>query len=195
MAYERPDIALRVSLTYSSAISYDVDTVETSLALGGPNRSTTEVDTPQSINLEFQTGIAPDTLLFGGLRWIDYTDFTIRPANYATLTGGGSLLSYNDDVYAWSLGVGRRLNDTWSVSASLGYETSNGGFATNLGPTDGQSSLALAAVYTRDNMRVTTGIRYVRIGDAQTAIPGFAPASNFTDNDAVALGVKVGFTF
>ncbi|MEX3315551.1 OmpP1/FadL family transporter [Sulfitobacter sp. PS-8MA] len=193
-AYEKPEIAMRVSLTYNSKIKHDVDTTENSV-LGGPNRSTTDIETPQSVNLEFQTGIAADTLLFGGVRWVDWSDFDISPANYGTLTGGGSLVSYDDDVFTYSLGVGRRLSDTWSVSASVGYEKSNGGFASNLGPTDGNKSLALAAVYTRDNMKITSGIRYVNIGDAQTAIPGAAPAANFEDNDAVAFGVKVGFTF
>lgn len=190
VAYERPDIAMRVALTYNSKIKHDVATTEFGAAM-----STTEIETPQSVNLDFQTGIAADTLLFGGVRWVDWSDFDISPAAYATATGGASLVSYEDDVFTYSLGVGRKLNDNWSVSASVGYEKSNGGFASNLGPTDGNKSLALAAIYTRDNMKVTTGIRYVNIGDAQTAIPGFAPAANFEDNDAVAIGVKVGYTF
>ncbi|MGB3246233.1 MAG: outer membrane protein transport protein [Sulfitobacter sp.] len=193
VAYEKPEIALRVSLTYSSKIKYDVDTVENSVR-GGPNSSVTEIETPQSLNLEFQTGIAADTLLFGGVRWTEYSDFKIVPADYAAITGV-PLLSYDNDVFTYSLGVGRKLNDTWSVSASVGYEKSQGGFAANLGPTDGNKSLALAAVYSKGNMKVTTGIRYVNIGDAQTAIPGAAPAANFNGNDAVAVGVKVGFTF
>jgi len=196
VAYERPDIAMRVALTYNSKIKHDVDTTEF-----GAVMSTTEIETPQSVNLDFQTGIAADTLLFGGVRWVDWSSFDISPTAYRTATtstanpSGSSLVSYENDVITYSLGVGRKLNDTWSVSASVGYEKSEGGFASNLGPTDGNKSLALAAVYTRDNMKVTTGIRYVNIGDAQTAIPGFAPAGNFEDNDAVAIGVKVGYTF
>ena len=190
VAYERPDIAMRVALTYNSSIDHDVDTTEF-----GAVMSTTEIETPQSVNLDFQTGIAADTLLFGGIRWVDWSSFDISPAAYAGATGGASLVSYENDVFTYSLGVGRRLNDNWSVSASVGYENSEGGFASNLGPTDGNKSLALAAVYTRDNMKITTGVRYVNIGDAQTAIPGFAPAADFEDNDAVAFGVKVGFTF
>ncbi len=193
-AYEKPEIAMRVSLTYNSKIKHDVDTVENSV-LGGPNRSTTDIETPQSVNLAFQTGIAADTLLFGGVRWVDWSNFDISPANYGTLTGGGSLVSYDDDVFTYSLGVGRKLSDTWSVSASVGYEKSNGGFASNLGPTDGNKSLALAAIYTRDNMKITSGIRYVNIGDAQTTLDGANASANFEDNDAVAFGVKVGFTF
>lgn len=195
VAYERPDIAMRVSLTYNSAIDHDVETIENS-PLGIGNRSVTEVTTPQSLNLEFQTGIAKDTLLFGGLRWTDWSEFTIAPANYGSpLLAGGPLLSYADDVYSYTLGVGRKLNDTWSVAATVGYEKSNGGFVTNLGPTDGLKSLALAAIYTQDNMKITTGIRYINIGDAQTRAGAAAPAGIFEGNDAVAFGVKVGFTF
>tara|TARA_R110002049_G_scaffold10127_1_gene50048 strand:+ start:3203 stop:4285 length:1083 start_codon:yes stop_codon:yes gene_type:complete len=186
VAYERPDIALRVSLTYSSKIKHDVATTEF-----GVLQTTTEIETPQSVNLEFQTGIAADTLLFGGVRWVDWSSFDITPDNYPP----GALVSYENDVFTYSLGVGRRLNENWSVSASIGYEKSNGGFASNLGPTDGNKSLALAAIYTRDNMKVTTGIRYVNIGDAQTTLNGVNAASNFNDNDAVAIGVKVGYTF
>ena len=193
VAYERPDIALRVALTYNSSIKHDVQTNETS-ALGA-NSSITQIETPQSVNLDFQTGVAQDTLLFGGIRWVEWSEFDITPADYQVVSGGASLVSYDNDVFSYSLGVGRRLNENWSVSASVGYEKSNGGFASNLGPTDGSKSMALAAIYTKDNMKITTGIRYINIGDAQTAIPGFAPASDFKDNHAVAIGVKVGYTF
>ncbi len=194
-AYERPDIALRVSLTYNSAIDHEVDTLETSAALGGPNASVTDFETPQSLNLEFQTGIAENTLLFGGLRWAEWTEGGISPANFGLLTSGVPLVGFPDDVFTWTLGVGRRLNDRWAVSAALGYERTIGSLQSNLRPTDGLRSLALAAVYTKDNIKITTGIRYVDVGEAQTAIAGFVPAGTFDSNDAVAIGIKVGYTF
>jgi long-subunit fatty acid transport protein len=155
----------------------------------------THIETPQSVNLEFQTGIAADTLLFGGVRWVDWSSFDIAPTYYENDLGRGKLLSYEDDVYTYSLGIGRRLSDTWSVAAVVGYEKSNGGFSSNLGPTDGNKSLGLAATYTRDSMEITTGIRYINIGDAETTLGGGQTAATFEDNDAVAIGVKVGFTF
>lgn len=194
VAYERPEVALRVSLTYSSEISHRNETVENSATLGGPNTSVTEFETPQSVNLAFQTGIAPNTLLFGGVRWVDWSDFALTPANYSTLTGGTSLLSYAEDVYSYTLGLGRRINDTWSVAATLGYEETQGNLFTNLGPSDGQRSIGLAAIYSRGKMKVTTGIRYVRIGDTTTGVGG-NPAASFESNDAIALGVKIGYTF
>jgi long-chain fatty acid transport protein len=44
-------------------------------------------------------------------------------------------------------------------------------------------------------MEITTGIRYINIGDAETTLDGTNTAGVFEDNDAVAIGVKVGFTF
>lgn len=194
VAYERPDIALRVSLTYNSEVAHRVNTTETIVPSPVPFGSTTEVETPQSVNLAFQTGVAPGTLLFGGVRWVDWSDFDLTPSVYLGATGG-SLLSYEDDVYTYTLGIGRRLNDTWSIAATLGYEETNGSFFTNLGPSDGQESIGLAAIYNKGNMKITTGIRYVRIGDTVTRAGPFAPAARFDGNDAIAFGVKVGYNF
>ena len=192
VAYERPDIALRVSLTYNSEISHSVDTVETTLGVGTLTTST-EFETPQSVNLEFQTGVAPKTLLFGGIRWVDWSDFALDPAQYVAVTGG-PLLSYQEDVVTYTLGVGRRINDSWAVAASIGYEENTGNPFTNLGPADGQESISLAAIYTQGKYEITAGVRYIRIGDTNTVAGGF-PAADFNDNDAVAFGLKVAYRF
>ncbi|GAB5436920.1 hypothetical protein [Falsiruegeria mediterranea] len=75
VAWERPDIAARVSLTYSSAMEHTLleseslnppPPVPAGTLVTVPASST--IETPQSVNLDFQTGIAPDTLLFGSVR-------------------------------------------------------------------------------------------------------------------------------
>ncbi|WP_436399349.1 OmpP1/FadL family transporter [Roseobacter sp. S98] len=194
IAYEKPEIALRVSLTWNSEISHSVDTVETQAGLPAPVTTSTEFETPQSVNLAFQTGVAANTLLFGGVRWVDWSDFALDPALYQTLTGG-PLLSYEEDVITYTLGIGRKLNENWSVAASVGYEENTGNLFTNLGPNDGQESIGFAVIYTKEKMKITTGLRYVRVGDTQTRAGPFSPAAAFDDNDAIAFGVKVGFNF
>lgn len=202
VAYERPDIALRVSLTYASEMTHELDTEETALAFiptgiaaAGRLASTTEIVTPQSLTLDFQSGVAPDTLVFGSIRWAEWTEFNITPSGYSrlpSLTGGtlGSLVEYEDDRITYSLGVGRRLNDTWAVAASAAYEASTGSVAGNLGPTDGFTSLGFGVTYTHQNVRVTAGLRYVWLGDAETP-----QGSDFEDNDALGAGIRVGFSF
>lgn len=193
IAYERPEIALRVSLTYSSEIAHSNDVTETGGIPQLVGDSIAEFETPQSVNLAFQTGVAKDTLLFGGIRWVDWSDFDLSPDRYVAVTGQ-PLLSYIDDTITYRLGIGRRLSDTWSVAASIGYEENTGNLFTNLGPADGGESLNLAAIYTQGNMKITTGVRYLRIGDTTTAVSG-NPAAEFNGNDAIAFGIKVGYNF
>ncbi|MFK7881949.1 OmpP1/FadL family transporter [Roseobacter sp.] len=192
VSYEIPEIAFRVSLTYNSEISHETDTTETTLGVG-TLATTTEFETPQSVNLKFQTGINPKTLLFGGIRWVDWSDFQLDPRQYLAVVGS-PLLSYEEDVITYTLGVGRRLNENWSVAASIGYEETTGNLFTNLGPADGQEIINLAAIYRQNNYEITTGLRYIRIGDTTTGVQGI-PAANFDGNDAIALGVKVAYRF
>ncbi len=192
VAYERPDIALRVALTYSSEIHHELSTFETG---GFTGTTTTRVDTPQSVNLDFQTGIAADTLLFGSIRWVDWSDFAIAPFGFNAATGG-ALVSYDNDTVTYNLGVGRRFNENWSGAISVGYEKENGGFSSNLGPTDGNFSIGLGGTYTSGPIKVTGGVRYIKIGNAQTQLGGSGvAASNFDGNKAVAVGLKVGYSF
>lgn len=186
-AYEKPEIALRVALTYHSAITHELDTTESTSA----TPTVTEIETPQSVNLEFQTGIAEDTLLFGSVRWVEWTAFEIAPPAFP----GGSLVSYDDDRTTYTLGVGRRLNETWSVLGSVAFEDTTGSPTGNLGPTDGFWRVGVGAIYRKDNMKVTGGISYTGIGDADTRVGLAVPGGIFEDNSAVAAGLRVGWTF
>ena len=179
-AYERDDIAMRIALTYSSKID---------LGLNGTvgNLSTT---LPESLNLDFQTGIAADTLLFGSIRRVGWKGFSLDDDS---ILSGGSILSYDADVTTLNIGVGRRLTENLSTSFSVGYEKSTGELAGNLGPTDGFMSYQIGGSYTMESgMEISGGIRYVNLGDANTA----APVSGvFANNDAIGLGLKIGYTF
>jgi long-chain fatty acid transport protein len=194
VAYERPDIALRVALTYNSKITLKMDTVE---AIGASTVATsvTSISTPQSVNLDVQSGIAKDTLLFGQIRWVDWSGFQISPQFFKGATGGAGLVDL-DDTTTYTVGVGRKFNDTWSGAASVSYEKELDPLVSPLAPTNGKLGVTLAAIYTKDNMKITTGINYTKLGDAQpeTGTPDVARA-NFSGNTALGIGVKVGFTF
>ena len=191
VAYEIPDIALRVSLTYNSAIESTHTYTEP-----GPTVTSETIKAPKSWHLEAQSGIAEDTLLFGSVRWVNWSAFSATPPVYAGATGGSSILSYSNDVTTYTLGVGRRLNENWSVSASARYEKANGGFAANLSPTDGSRGITLGARYEKDGMSISGGLNYTWLGDAQTVINPVGPVlSSFTDNYVVGAGVRIGYSF
>lgn len=193
VAYEKPEIALRVALTYNSKITHDFDTVE---SVGGTTvgTSVTEVNTPQSVNLDFQSGIAKDTLLFGSIRWAEWSDFKIDPAFFTPRAGGG--LIDLEDTTTWTIGVGRRFNENWSGSISFSYEDEGDPLVSPLAPTNGRRGVTVAAVYTKDNMKIITGINYTKLGDAQaeTGTPDTARA-DFNDSSSVGVGMRVAFSF
>lgn len=186
-AFEKPEIALRAALTYYSGTSHTLDVAGSAAGVGAFTAST-DVELPQSVTLDFQSGVAKDTLVFGSVRWAEWTVTRLDAPNAGA---ANPLVSYDDDVFTYSLGVGRRFNENWSAAVSLGYEKSNGGIASNLSPTDGYKSIQLGATYTKGNMKISGGVRYVDIGDAVSLSGG----SNFTGNSAVAVGFKVGFNF
>ncbi len=183
LAWEKPEIAARVALTYNSAINHSLESVE-----GGAPTAGFDTEVPQSVNLEFQTGIAKDTLLFGSIRWVDWSAFQIDPPAYPLPI---PLVSYPNDRITYNLGIGRRFNENWSGAITLGYEKADGEITGNLGPTDGFASVGLAATYTLDNIKITGGVRYVEVGDATTNVVG----GNFKDNSGVGVGVRIGYTF
>lgn len=189
VAYERPEIALRVALSYISEITHDFIATDNLPVPGSANFSTT---VPQGVNLDFQTGIAADTLLFGSIRWREWSAFSIIPRNGTAFAV--PLSSDNKDTVSYSLGVGRKFSDSISGSLSFGYEPAVGGTAGNLGPTDGYKSVTLAGVYTAPTgVKVTVGASYGWIGDATTRIG--AAQGIFTDNTYVGVGMKVGWKF
>lgn len=200
-AYEIPDIALRVSLTYYSQTNHtfmgtEGITTPTNVAVTGPMTFNTTI--PQQVLLEAQSGVAEGTLVFGSIRWVDWSEFDITPPAFNASTGS-SLVSYDNDSWTYTLGGARVLNDQWTALASLTYEAAQGGFAGNLGPTDGRTSIGLGARYTQGNMTVTGGINYTMIGDATTEAPGPFPAGlsfgDFQDNSALGFGLRVGYSF
>lgn len=175
VAYEKPEIALRVALTYFSGTDH---TLTSTPALPNPNT----INPPATVNLDFQTGIAKDTLLFGQIRWGNWTETAIR-------VNATDIVTYRNDRFSYALGIGRRFNENWSGAVTFGYEEPEGGLASALSPTDGYKSIGLAATYTMDNLKITGGIRYVDIGDAT------ASTGAFQDNSAIGVGLRVGYSF
>ncbi|MGR3419776.1 MAG: OmpP1/FadL family transporter [Paracoccus sp. (in: a-proteobacteria)] len=206
VAWERPDIAARVSLTYNSEIEHDFDTTESGPLIDpdGPGpapalplldaSSSTTVSTPESWNLDFQTGVAADTLVFGSIRWVEWSAFRVDPQQLVAVTGAGLVELENTTTY--TLGVGRAFTAAWSGSASFTFEKEGDDLVSPLAPTNGRKGITLAAIYSQGPIKVTTGINYTRLGDAspETGTPDVQRAST-EDGDAWGVGVRIGYHF
>ena len=189
-AYEIPDIALRASVTYSSA---------TELFLEGTNGNAT-AKVPQSVNVDFQTGVAANTLAFASVRWADWSEAEITDSTLMGISPAlGVLTDFgNRDTYSYTLGVGRKFSENLSGLISVGYEETSGQAGGQLSATDGYTSLSIGGAYTFENgMELSGGIRKIWLGDAITApvvAAGF-PGTSFTDNSATAIGLKLAYNY
>ncbi|SFI39691.1 OmpP1/FadL family transporter [Jannaschia pohangensis] len=193
-AYEIPEIALRLAVTYFSEIDHEFQSVETGLTPVAVN-GITEVTTPEAINIDFQTGIAKDTLAFASFRYADYGVVRVSPPVFNGATGGASLTNI-DTARDLSIGVGRRFSDQLSASVALNF--SDGGsdnLVSPLGPTDGSIGITLAGSYqVTDQIKLSGGINYTKFGDSIPTVGGNQLA-NIDDNSAVGVGFRIGYSF
>jgi long-subunit fatty acid transport protein len=182
-AYEVPDIALRVALTWSSEVDIELS--------GSAVGSTLTATLPQSVNLDFQTGIAADTLLFGKVRWAEWTTTVLTDLACLGCDGGsgsGIIQDYDNDVVTYSIGIGRRFSDTLSGAITLGYEEPTDGTAGDLSPSDGYRSIGIGLTKRiNEKTEISGGANYVILGDATTTGIG----STFADNSVFGIGIKI----
>lgn len=221
-AYQIPEIALKAAITYRSEIKHNAQASETSnlallgqqlpatghplspakpiLATLGARESTLEAVTPQSVNIDLQSGIAQNTIAFANLRWVHWDQFAVTPsllAQASALAKGKAqnLIDYSDDQWAINVGVGHKFNNKWSGSASVGFDSGAGNPVTTLGPTEGYWNVGLGAQYSpAENYFIQAGVKYFWLGDA-TAQTGSTAVGEFEDNHAMGYGLKIGYRF
>ncbi|MHA6267814.1 hypothetical protein [uncultured Aliiroseovarius sp.] len=188
VAYEKPEIALRVALTYFTAVDHELTGVRAVPGFIDP--VTGSVEMPEAINLDFQTGIAENTLLFGSIRHAKWGGISLDTTG---ALGDATWVTFDEDVTSYKLGLGRRLNENWSVSASLGYVDGSDTGTTFLAPAGAATSIALGAKYTQGNFDISGGVQYTKF-DTKTVTSGGLPVV-YDDGDAVSFGVKMGLRF
>nr|WP_315277427.1 outer membrane protein transport protein [uncultured Acinetobacter sp.] len=194
-AYQIPEIALKTSVTYRSEIKHKAKSVETHKLMPMLNvESQLDAITPQSVNIDFQTGVAANTLAFANIRWAHWDQFAVTP-KFLNSASGNNLIDYSDDQWSATVGVGRKLNSHWSGSASVGYDSGAGNPVTTLGPTEGYWSVGLGGQYSpAENYFIQAGVKYFWLGDAHAQTGGNI-VGEFTDNYALGYGLKIGYRF
>lgn len=191
ISYEIPKIAFRTSLTYHSAIDLDFATTE-NFGGGGIASGKTNTNAPKSIKLAIQSGVAPNTLVFGSVRYVDWQQFTLIPPLLA------ANLAQLDSSYTYELGIGRRFTDRLSARASFTYDSKGSdSLVSPLAPTNGSRAITVGAKYkVNDTIDVSGGIRYTWLNDAkpETGTPD-TQRGTFKHNNAVSVGLQLGVHF
>ena len=204
-AYENKEIALRVELMVQAETDMTLSAAS-AIAAAVPTTALTgaKLVIPQTMTLSFQSGIAEDTLVFGSIHKADWKTAQIAiPANTAgvnPVTGNLDQAVTNVDSdfanrTAYSIGIGRKLSDSISVLGS--YATEGGGGATSTDPftlTDGSQTIALGARYTYENMTISGGYSYTKVGDVKMT-HATTLSSDYKNNKVTGIGLKIGFSF
>lgn len=221
ISYQIPEISLKAAITYRSKIKYNISVDENilGLPLNLISEEKTKLETPQSINIDFQTGISKNVLAYSNFRWVNWKNFETRPAQFGALseiltdqaTNGGykngfKLDSYEKDQYSATVGLGYELNKKWSFFSDLSVDSGTGNPASPLGPVNKSWGLGLGFKYNpNSNYFISGGVRYFWLNDTTTqdgtyylpieGIQKNSEQADFKGNNIISYVLKIGYQF
>lgn len=202
VVFKKPEIGLKAALTYRSEIKHKLQGTEQFTALSDKvYLSDLNFTTPESINFDFQSGLSQKTLLTANLRWVPWKDFEFKPPKLAERTApatldntGYPLLRYKQNQWSAQIGIGHKLTDKLAVSGNINWDSGLGNPANALGPIDGYWGAGLGVQYNfTPNWMVSLGAKYLWLGDAQAARQNGDIVANFSDNQSIAVGLKLAY--
>ena len=192
-SYEIPEIALRVVGTYESEATFDPSVIAETI---GANTGPGQIKTPEVLMLEFQSGVAANTLVFGSIRHAKWEDAQVK----MSAAYGNAQLSDFDNSTTYTLGVGRKFSDSFSASLSASVDTGDGDDASLLAPTGRSTAISLGGKYTLNNgMAISGGVSH-RVYNSATwygndSELGGGDDVTFGDNSVTTLGMKLSVSF
>jgi len=157
-AYSIPDIALRAELLYQPSSALTTDGTFAGAAL------TAAIKRPETLTLNFQTGIAEGTLLTAS---VHNAKWSSAPVTVDTVVAVADINETFDDSTKYSIGLARKLGDKWAISAGYSREEGGGSDATSLFTlSNGSQAVSLGGRYTlSENMNISFGVSYTMFGD------------------------------
>ena len=191
LAYERPDIALKLEVLRSQSISMALT--------GGATVDYGILGIPEATTVNFQTGIAKDTLLMASAHKVTWSQSQIIVVGDNGAPNVGSAFS---DTTSYSLGLGRKLSDATAVSLTYSWEDGSGAAATSpFTMSNGSKTLSAGVKHKIDALTISAGVSYTKAGDVvvthMTGDPAAASGykASYAGNSVTALGLKVGYNF
>lgn len=189
LAYERPDIALKLEVLRSQSISMALT--------GGATVDYGILGIPEATTIKFQTGIAKDTLFMASAHKVKWNQSQIVVVGAGGAPDVGSDFS---DTTSYSLGLGRKLSDATAVSLTYSWEDGSGAAATSpFTMSNGSKTLSAGVKHKIDALTISAGVSYTKAGDVVVTHMGTTGPSGYTasyaGNSVTAFGLKVGYNF
>ena len=201
-AYSIPEIALRAELLVQPASKMSTAGSFAGSALVGnaPGTVSANIKQPEMVTLNFQTGIAANTLLRASVHQAKWGSAQVN-ADVTTGSAGvdaaAAVASEFGDSTKYTIGVGRKFSK--NLSGSISYNQEAGGGATSTSSftmSNGSKAVSAGMQYSLENMNISLGVSHTMFNDVtvQPTTPG-VPALSYTGNSATTFGVKVAFAF
>ena len=193
LAYERPDIALKFEVLRSEKIT--IGLTGDVIFSGGTVPVTGTLVIPEATSINFQTGIAENTLLMATAHNVNWAGSDIKLN--VSLAPPLNQSSNFSNTTRYSLGLGRRLNEATSASLTYSWEkgTNSGGASTSpFTMSNGSQTLTAGVKHKIGSITISSGISYTKVGDVDvTHSTGLT--ANYAGNTVTAVGVKFGYNF
>ena len=137
-SYEIPKYALRAQIIYDSERDMNLSGVQTvNGTMVAP--AMVSITLPKAISARVQTGINQTTLVYGGVRWTEWSviqSLSVTGGTPVAVSTGykngwtvetGVQKKLTDDLagsasITWNQGIGGGYNDTWSFAAGIAYD-------------------------------------------------------------------------
>lgn len=184
IAYEIPKSPTRVTLSYRSEIEHHMDAREYG------QRSTVVQKTPQQLNLDMQAPVSDKVVLFGGIRWGEWSKIDVAPPILKVRTGR-TLREYKKNTFRYTLGASYRATDRALLSVWASHEPDKEPNFSSIAPTDGSTDLGIGLTYNLGGgLKVRPSVVYRKYGDISDPVYG-----EYTDNFLTLYSLKVSYSF
>lgn len=199
-SYEIPEIAFRATLGYQSEVKFTFDDLNESgrvASLLNPGkqsvRSSTDITMPRSITFDFQTGIAPKTLLLANVHWRNWKSQTIETKVTTQLLRGRPFVTFEENTINYTLGLAYQFSPKFIMFAEGSYNEGAGksGVVNPLSPANGSRGAGLGGKYSFGDWSFFMVGKYFWLKD------GTARAGNvdFDNNSVFALSTGLEYKF
>ncbi|WP_168541705.1 outer membrane protein transport protein [Acinetobacter sp. A2] len=169
ISYQLPEYAFTTAITYRSKIKHHTNASESFLGFPleiAPQHATT-IQTPESINFDFHTGLPAQNFLYASLRWVNWQDFEIQPSQYAAMLQqvpnmNLNLIDYQKNQWSARLGVAHQWSPKWITAVEGLWDSGAGNPASSFNPVDGYLGLGTGLIYNfTPKTFVISGIHYL----------------------------------
>lgn len=203
VGYEIPEYAVRATLMYYSAIDIRATGAIADLPVPGIGRIPNvpvyaDATIPQSLELKLQSGVAPGWLVFGSVKWTDWSVWQRVDIRSQATNGLVTWLdNYFRDGWTVNLGVGHQFTDKLAGQVGITWDQGVGTGWTE--HTDTWSLSAGARYALTENLDVYGGVAATLITGGAVTLPSPMGAtgisSSWNDNWSFAgqIGLKAHF--